>query len=98
MDPALAEVARLLQATPTRMAVLASLNIDGPQTRGELMSRLGLGVGAVQHQLMSLREIGLVVAVPLEEPDRYHRTEYRIASEALIAIYRTLGLGLGLTA
>jgi DNA-binding transcriptional ArsR family regulator len=95
MDPALAEVAHLLQATPARLAILASLNLNGPQTRGQLMEGLGLGVGAVQHQLTSLRHGGLIVAVPLEEPDHYHRMKYRVDSVRLASVHNALGFGLG---
>ena len=94
MDPALAEVARLLQSTPARLAILAALNSGGPQTRGQLIEALGLGVGAVQHQLMSLRESGLVIAEPLEEPDHYHRTAYRVDTSKLASVLDALADGL----
>jgi DNA-binding transcriptional ArsR family regulator len=90
------DAARAFQAIPARIAILATLNVDGPQTRGQLAERLGLGTSALQHQLVALREIGLVVAVPLEEPDHYHRTEYRIDAVELASAYKALGSGLGL--
>ncbi|MEA9984615.1 helix-turn-helix domain-containing protein [Subtercola sp. RTI3] len=98
MNSAFSEVALVFQATPARLAVLASLSVDGPQTRGQLIERLGLTVGSLQHHLVALRELGLIAAVPLEEPDHYHRTEYRIDSTKLAEIYQTLGLSLGLDA
>ncbi|WP_390623374.1 ArsR/SmtB family transcription factor [Subtercola endophyticus] len=93
----LAKVALALQATPARLAVLASLNTDGPQTRGRLSARLGLTIGALQHHLVTLREIGLVLAVPLDEPDHYHRTEYRIDTAKLAEVYEALGASLGIS-
>ncbi|QWT25165.1 helix-turn-helix domain-containing protein [Subtercola sp. PAMC28395] len=89
------DAARAFQAIPARIAILATLNVDGPQTRGQLAERLGLGTSALQHQLVALREIGLVVAVPLEEPDHYHRSVYRIEAQRLESAYNALGLALG---
>lgn len=91
------DAARAFQAIPARIAILATLNVDGPQTRGQLSERLSLGTSALQHQLVALREIGLVVAVPLEEPDHYHRTAYRVDAVKLASIYKALGSGLGLS-
>jgi DNA-binding transcriptional ArsR family regulator len=91
------DAARAFQAIPARIAILASLNIDGPQTRGQLAERLGLGTSALQHQLVALRAIGLVNAVALEEPDRYHRTEYRVDAAKLVSMYKALGSGLGIS-
>ena len=91
------DAARAFQAIPARIAILATLNVDGPQTRGQLAERLGLGASALQHQLVALRAIGLVIAVPLEEPDHYHRTEYCVDTGRLTRAYKALGVGLGLS-
>ena len=95
MMPSLAEAAEVLQATPARIAVLASLSGDGPQTRGRLAERLGLKVGALNHHLAALREIGLIEALPLEDPDNYHRVEYRIDPPRLGAVMKTLNSAFG---
>jgi DNA-binding transcriptional ArsR family regulator len=96
ISPMLDDVARGLQATPARLAVLASLSVDGAQTSGRLSARLGLSIGALQHHLTALRELGLIVALPLEEPDHCHRLEYHVVAQRLIELHKALGSELGI--
>ena len=58
----LEQTVRLLSATahPVRLAVLLSLDRDGPQSVGELRERVHMEQSALSHQLRVLRDARLV--------------------------------------
>jgi DNA-binding transcriptional ArsR family regulator len=85
-----------LLGSPVRVAIVGSLIVDGPQTRGQLASRLELNPKTIQDHLTVLREAGAVHAVPLEDTvGDWHRTEYHANLDAVRALYATVGRALG---
>ena len=63
IDGAIAEqVAVMMQAlaTPSRVLILARLR-ESPHAVGELAAAVGMELSAVSHQLLLLRQLGLVV-------------------------------------
>lgn len=82
---------------PINFAILSRLLSEGPLTRGQLAELIDVNRGTVQDHLETLRELGVVEAHPIQEPDgKRHRYEYVVLDKVVAERYRELGLELGL--
>ncbi len=98
--PKLSDDARSALATlgePVNFAILSRLLAEGPLTRGRIAELVEVNRVTVQDHLETLRELGVIEAHPIQEPDgKRHRYEYVVLEQVVSECYRDLGVELGL--
>lgn len=98
--PKLSDDARSALASlgePVNFAILSRLLEEGPLTRGRIAELVEVNRVTVQDHLETLRELGVIEAHPIQEPDgKRHRYEYVVLEQVVSERYRDLGVELGL--
>lgn len=81
----------------TKVAIIGYLASHGPATRGEVATRLEIGVATAKHNLRLLAEEGVVLQDPPASEERSGmRVRYSLVPSEVEQRYAALGQALGL--